>query len=172
MILQSASRKRLTLYMLSFVSIVGFGLLLVSRFNATAITPASNAVENSAEQNQAEPMKPTDKTEVAQTDLIAVTPSSEVTSAEQALPREDAPGYRSACQNMKLMYTNEHSSKLQAENNRYASARQQITNTYNREGKSFSKSEKFAHAWETKRHESIVEQINAQYQKQLKKLSC
>jgi hypothetical protein len=172
MMLQRASRKRLTLSLLTFISIVGFGLLLVSRFNATNITPASNAVQGSPQEIQAEPLQATDKTELAKTDLIKVTPSEKVKSAEQAMPKQGSRGYHYACQNMKRMYTEERNDKLQAEAKRFAAAQQEITNKYNREGRSFSLAEKLAHTLETRRHEIIVKQINEQYRRQLTNLSC
>jgi hypothetical protein len=172
MTLQRASRQRLTVSILVFISIVGFGLLLTSRFYATNVTPASNAVQGSSREEQAEPLKITDKTELKQTDLIGVEPSTEVISAEKALPEQGSPGYRSACQNMKRLYIYEHTQKLQAEESRFTNTQQEIINKYSREGKSFSLAQKLAQAWEVKRHETIVKQINDQYQKQLNNLSC
>lgn len=170
--LKSASWKRLPLFFLVFASIVGFGLLLVSRFNATDITPASNAVQGTSREVKAEPLTPTDKPEIAQTDLIEVKPSHEVATAEEAMPAQGEPGYRSACQKMKQMYINDQNAKLQAENSRFAAAQQDITNKYNREGRSFSSGEKSAHAREASRHDWLLRQITAQYQKQLNKLGC
>lgn len=166
------SRKRLNLFLLLFVSIVGFGLLLVSRFNATDVTPASKAVQGSSGEVRAEALQPTDKTELAQTDLMEVKPSPAVMSAERALPQQGAPGYINACQKMKAIYTNERNNHLQAEANRFAAALQEIINKYHREGKSFSPAEKFAHARETHRHEAFLGQINDQHHKQLKNLNC
>lgn len=161
-----------TVIFLVFASIVGFGLLLVSRFNATDITPASNAVQGASQEVKAEPLTPTDKPELAQTDLIEVKPSHEVATAEEAMPAQGEPGYRSACQKMKQMYTNDQNAKLQTENSRFAAAQQDIINKYNREGRSFSSGEKSAHAREVSRHDWLLRQITAQYQKQLNKLSC
>jgi hypothetical protein len=170
--LQSIGRKRLNLYLLAFVSIVGFGLLLVSRFNDTKITPSSSAVQSTASTDQTQPLQPTDKTELAPTDLIEVAPSDKIKNAEQALPAAGSQGYQTACQNMKTMYTNERDAKLQAESNRFAATQQEIINKFNREGKSFSPAQKAAQAAEAKRHDTLVRQINDQYQKQLKNLSC
>jgi hypothetical protein len=172
MMSESLSRKRLYVFVFIFTSIVGFGLLLVSRFNATAITPATNAVEGAPEAGQTELLKPTDKTELVQTDLMAAEPSSEITAAEQAMPERGTWGYRSACQNMKLMYANERTEKLRAESGRFTAMQQEIINRYNRDGRSFSTAQKLAQAREARRHESIMKQITKQYQKQLKNLSC
>jgi hypothetical protein len=170
--LQSLNRKRLSLFFLTFVSIVGFGLLLVSRFNATAITPAANAVQGSLKATQTETLQPTEKTELAQSDLTEVQPSEKITSTEQTMPQQGAPGYMSACQNMRQMYVDEHNTKLHEETNRFVAAQQDIINKYNRDGKSFSIAQKTAQAREASRHENIMRQINDQYQKQLKKLEC
>lgn len=170
--LQGVSRKRLGLSGLIFVSIVGFGILLVSRFNATNITPANNSVQSSPETSQTASLQATDKVELGETDLIEVKPSEEITTAEQAMPQEGTNGYRTACLNMKQMYTSEREAKLQAESSRSAAAKQEIINKYNRDGKSFSTSEKISRLKEATRHEGILKQLDKQYQQQLKKLGC
>ena len=170
--LKGLGRKRLNIYFIVFISIVGFGLLLVARFSATNITPASSSVQDSAQKSQAEPMQPTDKPEIAQTDLIEVQPSEAVTSAEEAMPGQNAPGYLTACQKMKQMYSSDHNTKIQSESNRFAKAQQDIINKYSKEGRSFSPAEKNAQSREQNRHDWLVKQIDGQYQKQLHGLSC
>ncbi len=147
-------------------------MLLVSRFNATGITPASSTVQGSSEESKTEPLQPTDKIELAQTELVVVNPSEEVVSAEQAMPSQSQPGYQTACQNMKGMYTGERDTKLQAEASRFDNMKQDIINKYNREGKSFSIAQKAAQLREAARHEGVLKQISDQYEKQLKNLSC
>jgi hypothetical protein len=168
--LKQVGRVKLSFFILVFFSIVGFGTLLVSRFHATAIHPPVNSMSNSNQESKAELMQPTDKAEIAQTELIQ--PSEAVIRAEQALPAQGAASYPNACQQMKQMYANDYHAKMQAENNRHQSAKQDIVNRYNREGLSFSKMQKAAEAYEARRHEQIVKHLADQYQKQLRSLSC
>lgn len=164
--------RKLGFFLLVFVSIVGFGVLLVSRFNQTDITPAAKTVPGSPEAAQATPLQPTDKVELSQTDLIEVKPSETVTSAEQAMPAPTAPAYPTACQRLKSLYTTDHDSKVRSEDSRHGSAQQSIINKYSKEGRSFSSSQKLAQTLEAKRHDLILKQLGDQLQRQLRKLNC
>lgn len=166
MTLKGMSRKRLNLLLLSFVLITGFGLLFVTRFNATNINPANKAVQNTSQKNQTDVLQPSDKTELPQTDTM------ELKSAEQAMPQQGTAGYATACQNLKQMYIEEHSAKLRAEAGRFAASQQEIINKYNQAGKSFSLGEKSAHYREKIRNDRTVKEINAQLTKQLETLGC
>lgn len=164
--------RKLAFFSLIFVSIVGFGVLLVSRFNQTDIKPAASKVSGGQEASQTELLTPTDKVELSPTDLIEVKPSEKVTNAEQSLPAAATPAYPSACQRLKNLYNSEYGAKVQAEASRYQKAQQNIINRYSKAGMSFSSSQKFAQSLESQRHDLILKQLHDQLQRQLSRLNC
>lgn len=165
-------RKRLVLNILVFIGIVAFGLVLVSRFNSSSIHPSSNPARGSNESPQTEQLQQTDKTEIAQTDLIGIEPSEAVVKAERAMPPETASSYYWACKKMKHMYIDDQTEKTRTENDRFNRAWQDIINKYNREGRSFSSDEKQAQVKEQKRHHMMLGQITDKYNRHLNKLKC
>lgn len=149
-----------------------FSAVLVGRFQKGSTSPSTENTHSAAQQVKAESMAFTDKTELPQTEMIVVDPSDVVTNAEKSLPGTTESGYQSACQKLKEMYLSEHDAKQVEEDKRYAQAQQYIINSFSAAGLSFSVKQKTVQSLEAKRHESVLNQLESQLQKQLASLRC
>lgn len=164
--------RKITVLSLLFIAVAGFGLLFYSRFTDNTGQPVASNVQGGRQESQTDPLSPTDKAELSQTDLIELAPSAAVASAEASLPASAAPAYKTACQKLKDLYTSEHTDKTNAENSRHESIQQMIINQYSKLGLSFSSKQKSAQSLELRRHDTVMKQLDAQLQRQLHGLSC
>jgi hypothetical protein len=93
-------------------------------------------------------------------------------TAQRNIPAQAADNYKAACLSLKAGYTSDYDKNVKAEKSRNWTSQQNIMDKYSRQGMSFSKSQKQAQQKETSLHESTLDQLKKQYDKQLASLGC
>lgn len=154
------------------VGVIAFSAVMVSRYQQNSTPPSTERSQGTTEQVKAEALAATDKTELPQTEMIPVEPSTAVTSAEKSLPDAQASAYQMACHKLKEMYVSENAAKQAEEKRRYVQAQQAIINKYSAAGMSFSLKQKTTQSFEAKRHDTVMKQLEAQFRKQLSSIRC